>query len=174
MKIKLILSVAILTISSSLTADVSVANRYINDARLVGEARLKVLLWNVFDARLYAPGGDYDRSQPFALSLSYLRKLKGKKIVEKTISEMSAQSRFTPSELTQWEQLLTGIIKDVDASTTLTGIRDTDGYAVFYRNGKKVGQIEDRRFTEGFFDIWLGENTSEPKLRTDLIGSSQS
>lgn len=170
----LMLAAVLLGLSSLAMADISVANRHINDARLVGEARLKVLLWNVFDARLYAKDGRYDPNQPFALSLSYLRKLKGQKIVEKTISEMSAQSRFTQSELSEWRQTLSGIIQDVDSSTTLTGVRDADGFTVFYRNGARVGDVPDQRFTEGFFDIWLGENTSEPQLRQRLIESSQS
>jgi hypothetical protein len=34
-----------------------------------------------------------------------------------------------------------------------------------------VGVIRDAEFSRRFFNIWLGEKTSEPKLRAQLIGS---
>jgi len=155
-------------------ADIKVAQQHVEDAELVGNARLKVMFWSVFDARLYARGGEFERLEPFALSLSYLRDLKGEQIISKTIEEMTDQKKFDKQELTSWSEQLFGIIKDVDASTTITGVRDERGHTIFYRNGNLAGTIENTRFTEGFFDIWLGENTSEPQLRRDLLSAGKS
>ena len=160
--------------TTGLRAELTVAEQHVPDADLVGEARLKVMLWNVFDARLYATGGQYDTDAPFALSLSYLRKLKGEQIVDKTISEMEQQGKYDRSELESWSLRLAEIIKDVDASTTITGVRDVNGHTLFYRNGDYLGKIEDADFTRGFFAIWLGEGTSNPRFRQQLMGTRPS
>ena len=165
---------AAMLVSQVAIADIKVAQLHVEDAKLVGDARLKVMFWSVFDARLYAEGGVFNQLEPFALSLSYLRKLKGEQIISKTIEEMMDQKKFDKQELADWSVQLSSIIKDVNASTTITGVRDERGYTLFYRNGKPAGTIENTRFTEGFFDIWLGENTSEPQLRRNLLSAGKS
>ena len=131
---------------------------------------MRVMFWNVFDASLYSNNGKYNSEKPFALSLSYLRKLKSDKIVEKTISEMKKQNLNKASLLSQWQEQLSHIIPDVDNSTTITGVRDDQGHTIFYRNDALIGRIDDRNFTKGFFDIWLGKSTSDPVFRNKLLG----
>lgn len=148
---------------------------YLDNPQLVGEARLKVLLWNVFDASLYTNSGTYDSNKPFALSLQYLRSLDGKKIVSKSMEEIKSQRPEARGEqLSRWEQQLLQIIPDVSNGTTITGVRTADGYTTFYRDGTKLGSINDIAFTQAFFDIWLSDRTSEPKFRSRLLGSSKS
>ncbi len=160
--------------SHAALSDATIAQRHVEDASLIGEARMKVMFWNVFDASLYAGNGEFDRSEPFSLSLAYLRDLKGEKIVSKTIEQMARQKRFEKQELSGWSAQLSTIIDDVDSSTTITGVRDDQGHTIFYRNGEQTGKIANARFTEGFFDIWLGENTSEPRLRKQLLSAGKS
>ena len=83
---------------------------------------------------------------------------------------MRAQKAFSTEELDDWKNQLSGIIPNVDSETTITGIRNTEGATLFYKNGEIIGQIDDTRFTQGFFNIWLGENTSETGLRSQLLG----
>lgn len=163
------LLLAALLLSPQLLADQSVADRYISNAELVGKARFKVLFWSVFDAKLYAKDANFNPEQPFALSLSYLREIKGAEIVAKSISEMQGQNDFTKIELAEWKNKLSDIIPDVDPQTTITGVRDQAGATLFYKNGESIGRIENKRFTQGFFNIWLGEKTSETKLRSQLL-----
>lgn len=164
-----VLLLTLLLASSQLLADQSLADKYIADAQEVGNARFKVFFWNVFDAKLYAQDAQFSPEQPFALSLSYLRDIKGSDIVEKSISEMQSQEEFSPTELALWKTQLLTIIPDVNSTTTLTGIRAADGATRFYNNRELIGQIESERFTQGFFNIWLGEKTSEPMLRKQLL-----
>ncbi len=170
-KIRFIMVLVGILVSGFARADVAIAGRYVADAELVGKARMKVMLWNVFDARLYASDGQFEKTQPFALSLSYLRELSGSKIVSTTIDEMTKQRLFDADELVAWERQLKPIIADVDSKTTITGIRDENGHTLFYRNGQRVGRIANERFTLGFFNIWLGESTSQPALRKKLVGT---
>jgi hypothetical protein len=160
---------AALLLSTQLLADQTVADRHIPNAELAGKARFKVLFWSVFDAKLYAQNADYNPEQPFALSLSYLREINGSEIVAKSISEMQVQGIFSKQELAEWKTQLSNIIPDVDSKTTITGVRDRAGNTLFYKNGENIGRVDNPRFTHGFFNIWLGENTSEPKLRNQLL-----
>lgn len=150
------------------------ANRYLDAPGLVGTAKLKVMLWEIFDAQLYAQNGNFSPEKPFALRLTYLRNIPGEKIAEKSIEEIQAQAEATDTEVRRWRKMLSEIIPDVTKSTTITGIRTAEAHTVFYMNNERIGKIEDQRFTRLFFNIWLGENASEPGLRSQLIGASQS
>ncbi|MEM8948371.1 MAG: chalcone isomerase family protein [Pseudomonadota bacterium] len=155
-------------------ADLRTAKLQIPNAELVGEGRLKYLFWSVFDASLYAPDGVWSADQPFALSLSYLRVLEGESIVEASIDEMKKQGMTDQATLERWREEMAEIFQDVDEQTTLTGIVNGEGHTLFFRNGEPAGVIADAAFSRRFFDIWLGEKTSNPELRAQLIGRASS
>jgi len=146
----------------------------LDNAQLVGEARLKVMFWDVFDASLYSESGVYRPDEPFALTLRYLRSIDREKIVAKSIEEIQRQDAgLSDEQLTRWQRELSQIIPDVREGSTITGVRTDDGFTVFYANGQQVGSIDDGDFTRAFFDIWLGEKSSEQKLRFQLLGGAQ-
>ena len=58
---------------------------------LLGESRLSVLFWDIYDARLYVVGESYDPEKPFALSLDYLRGFSGTDIAKRSIEEIRKQ-----------------------------------------------------------------------------------
>ncbi len=151
-------------------ADLQTARMTLPDAELVGQGRLKVLLWNVFDASLYAPAGKFAEDKPFALSLSYLRDLSGASIVDKSIEEIKRQGMTDEATLQRWNDAMSAIFPDVDDQTTITGVADEQGHTQFFRNGEPIGRVEDPAFSRYFFNIWLGEETSQPDLRTQLLG----
>lgn len=173
-KSNIVIFVLSLALTSPALADLRTARLQIPNAELVGEGRLKYLFWSVFDAALYAPGGVWSEDKPFALSLSYLRDLDGKSIVDASVDEMRTQGMKDEAVLERWRQEMAAIFMDVDDKTTLTGIADQDGHAIFYRNGEPAGVIRDPEFSRSFFNIWLGEKTSEPRLRAQLIGEASS
>ena len=152
-------------------ADAVVAARYVPDAKETGSAKLTFMFWDVYVATLYAPGGVWQEDEPFALSLAYKRKLRGKDIAERSIEEMRSQGFSDEDRLAVWHEAMERIFPDVDENTTLTGVRDARGSAVFYRNGERIGNVEDAAFSDWFFGIWLNEKTSEPELREKLLGS---
>ena len=155
-------------------ADVDVATRHVPDASLVGKARLKVLFWKVYDAELYAPNGDWSANAPFALSLNYLRKLEGEQIAKRTIVEMRKQGFEDEVTLARWFDDMRSIIPDVEKNTRITGVADDTQNTLFYSDGKLIGEIKDPLFTQKFFDIWLGEKSSQPKMRNKLLGGTKS
>lgn len=145
-------------------------NQYIPAADAVGQAKLKVFVWEIYDATLLASEGEFSPQSPFALQLDYARKLVGKKIVEQTMSEIKSQGVTDISALENWQQQLLTIIPDVDKDDTIIGIKDQDENTHFYLNNTKIGQIADPLFSFHFFNIWLGNQTSQPELRDQLLG----
>ena len=168
------LLVALWLLPAPAVADTAMATaaRYFANPQKVGEAVLKYLFWDVYRAELFAPPAGWRADAPFALSLNYLRDLDGADIADRTISEMRDQGFSDEDTLSDWQGRLRAIFPDVSDGTRLTGIRDSRGGTVFYRNGAKIGEIRDPAFTRRFFDIWLGDKTSEPALRRALLGGS--
>lgn len=140
-------------------------------AEKVGQGRLTYLFWEIYDATLYAPQGIWRRDKPFALQLSYLRELEGRKIADRTIEEIRNQGLVDEIKLATWHAQLRNIFPDIKKGTSLTGVFIDSGETLFYLGEKEIGRISDPQFSQVFFDIWLGENTSAPDLRQKLLGA---
>jgi len=159
-----------LFLASHVMADIETAKRHIPSAALVGEARLEYLFWDVYDAELYAPDGVWRKNQPFALTLRYLLELDGEAIASRSVSEMREQGFDDEATLDRWYELMRTTFPDVDENTRITGFMDRNRHTRFFQNGDLIGEINDPLFSEWFFNIWLGEKTSEPELRARLLG----
>lgn len=171
----LIISLMMATVGTSTAmADLRTARHVLPEAELVGEGRFKILFWHVFDAALYAPHGSWSDEQPFALSLAFHRDLNSKRIVEKSIEHMRRLGADDEARLALWSRDMASILPDVDHGTTITGVVDEDGHTRFFENGKPIGVIHDEEFGKRFLDVWLGEQASLPKLRTQLLGETAS
>ena len=161
---------AMAAIGAAYGAPPGIVSVLVPDAELVGTTRLRFFIWNVYDARLFAPKGEFRRDAPFALELSYLRRLEGKAIAERSIVEIRDQGFDDEAALARWHESLVDILPDVDSDTVLVGVADERGYTRFFKNGRPLGTIGDREFTRRFFDIWVGERCSRPDLRDELLG----
>lgn len=136
----------------------------------VGEGRLRYLFWDVYDAALYAPRGVWSNKPPFALRLSYLRPIAGVAIAERSVREMHDQGFNDAVMLDIWHQKMRDIFPDVDEGVSLTGIYTLQGSTIFYKDMLEIGRVPDPEFGRAFFAIWLGERTSFPALRRQLLG----
>ncbi len=143
---------------------------YVPAAKKVGEARMTYIFWNIYDITLYAPQGIWQQDKPFALKLSYLRSLDGKKIADRSAEEMRKQGFTDKVKLAAWHAKMREIFPDVDKGIALTGINTEAGEVVFYKNNAEIGRIKDPQFSHVFFGIWLNEKTSAPDLRRKLLG----
>lgn len=140
------------------------------NAQVVGEGRLIVWLWKVYDATLYAPDGVWSQEKPFALRLRYLRDFTGEEISKRSLKEMRQQGYLNEVKLSRWYDQMVAVFPDVSAGDELTGVFVPNKATHFYDKTKLKGSIEDQEFGIQFFDIWLNEKTSEPKLRKKLMG----
>jgi hypothetical protein len=139
-------------------------------ASLVGEGRLRVMVWDIYEARLWSKAGVYKAGAPFILELDYLRAIKGREIADTSAEEIRRQGLKDEIKIAAWHRQLRRIIPNVDRGVTLSGFANAKGDTVFFRDGVEIGRIEDPDFTKYFFSIWLSPRTSQPRLRAQLIG----
>lgn len=167
----LTLAFAVAAPAGAAFADLGSAARLLPSAELVGKGRMTFLGFKVFDAELYAPQGSYSPSAPFALKLTYLRTFKGKQIAESSVKEIRRQGGVSDAQLAKWQTQMEALFPNVSPGQSITGVRTSSGKAEFYLGNQKLGTISDPAFTKKFFAIWLGNNTRDPQLRAQLVGS---
>ena len=145
-------------------------------ATLSGQAKMKFWGFEVYQATLWvAPGfteSSYEQSA-FALDLSYLREFKGADIAKRSIAEMRRQSAMTPAQETAWENQMRALFPDVKSGERITGVNQPAAGAVFWSNGRLLGEVRDTAFAKQFFGIWLSPRTSEPELRRALLAQAK-
>ena len=151
---------------------VSMANP-LEDLKKVGEAKLKVLFWDVYNSSLYSKTGEYQAEQfPQALKIDILRDIDAEDLIERTQDEWEKLGikRVTFS---QWIPLLNNIFPDIKKGDTLLFSVSENQQSEFFFNGKIIGKIADLSFGRNFLRIWLDKNCSYPKVRNKLIGSNK-
>lgn len=136
----------------------------------VGEARLRVFLFDVYDSELSTPTGAYEPGQrPVKLKITYLRAFKASSIVQQTIKEWRHLG-LAPEQYEPYLALIDGLWPDIEKGDTLTFIVGTDEGTEFLHNGRSLGGVNHPSFAQDFLAIWLSPDTSQPELRAQLIG----
>jgi hypothetical protein len=157
-------------LSTPLLAAADYITAYIPEARAIGQGRLSVFMFDVYDATLYTSDGKWQEGQPLALELKYLREIEGYKIADRSAEEMRNQGLEDEVEIAAWHAQMRKIFPNVQEGVTLTGVLTSENHTVFIKNGQEIGRIKDPNFGRAFFNIWLNEKTSAPKLRKKLLG----
>jgi Chalcone isomerase-like len=149
----------------------------LDQARKLGQSRLVVFGFNIYDAKLWVQDGfavaNYTNSA-FALELRYLRNFSGGSIADRSLKEMRNIGTVSDSKAQEWLDQMRKTFPDIKKGDQLIGIHRADGSASFLLNGKQIGEVRDPEFNRLFFGIWLSSKTSEPKMRRDLIGAATS
>ena len=135
----------------------------------VGQARLKILFWNVYDSVLSTPTGTWQDKGPYQLALTYLRDIPAQQLVDETEKAWRDQGRSHPDE-NQWLQSLLSLWPDVTEGDTLVLAVDAAGNNAFWLNNSALGSIDHPDFAAFFGGIWLDEDSPRPALRAKLVG----
>lgn len=146
----------------------------VSDARLAGQARLSVLGFQIYDARLWVAPGFKSKSfseHAFGLELAYLRKVTGEDIATRSLDEMRRFATLSPEQETQWLRQMREIFPSVQKGDRLIGTNRPGIGTTFHFNGKLQGEIRDPEFARLFFGIWLFETTAKPWIRKDLLAN---
>ena len=138
--------------------------------RLVGEARFRLFIFDIYHAALFAPDGRYDGGAPYALRLSYMRDVPSQTIVDTSLDEMRRQGSGSESRLVEWADWMGQHFPDMQNGDEAVMVALTNGGMVLYHNQVKLGQTDDPAFTDAFFAIWLSDNTLKPDLSRQLRG----
>lgn len=138
-----------------------------------GRGRLTVWGFQVYDAALWvAPGFEpaaFER-HAFVLELAYLRDLDGADIARVSLEQMRRHAPIAAAQAERWQAQLAALLPDVRRGDRLAGQhRPGQGLALFH-NGRALGELADAQLARLFFAIWLGEASSEPRLREQLLG----
>ncbi len=135
-----------------------------------GEATLRFFGLKVYDVRLWTQMKPFTHGDPFAIELVYDLNLNGKDIAERSVKEMRLQGCEDEAKLKRWGEEMARIFPDIKKGDTLIGVSIPGKEARFYNREKLIAAVPDPEFAKAFFDIWLSEKSSEPKLRLKLLG----
>lgn len=144
----------------------------IADYRVVGEISFKKFFFHIYDAQLRVEGSVFSWERPYALTLTYARKISNEALVDASLSEMSRISGEDEARLERFREPLTACFSDVDEGDRITGLSLGADKALFFYNGEQTCSLEMAGASEMFFSIWLGENTQSPKKSRRLRGLS--
>ncbi|NWG53044.1 MAG: chalcone isomerase family protein [Hydrogenophilaceae bacterium] len=122
------------------------------DARLVGQAPYRVLVWSVFDAALWSGSGAFAWERPFALTLTYRRAFSAEALADRTVEEMTRRGYAEAAAL---RPRLVQCFADVAPGDRITGVAESASRARFFHNGAERCTLERRGFSRAFFGIWL-------------------
>jgi hypothetical protein len=149
----------------------------LSQARLSGSAKLRVFGFEVYWAKLWVQAG-FEQARfaehDFALELQYLRSIKGADIAQRSLKEMQRVSTVSEAQAQNWLKAMQDIFPDVQRGDRITGIYNADGSAKFTKNGQPLGEVKDAQFAQAFFAIWLSPQTSQPRLREQLLAHAKS
>lgn len=140
--------------------------------RALGQTRLRVWGFSVYDATLYVRAG-FDAlrfaEQPFALELAYLRRFDGADIAQRSLDEMARQGPVDEGTAGRWLEDMKRLFPNVQPGDRIAGVHRPGVGARFYLNGRLLGAVDDDAFSRRFFGIWLSPRTSQPAMREALL-----
>lgn len=144
--------------------------------RLVGQQRFTYWGFEVYDASLWASAPfapDDWAKQPLVLELRYLRDFKGADIAQRSIDEMQGQRPLGNTQQSSWSTTLQALIPNVRAGERITGIYSPDKGMQLLHQDRVLGELREPEFAQRFLGIWLAPETSQRKLRQQLLAGAQ-
>ncbi len=145
---------------------------YIKANKPYGAGSLSKLVFHVYDATLWTDAAEWSMKKTFALRLTYAMNFKGKALASRSIDEMNGQSQLTPAQEKDYSRQLNLLFPDVKKDDTITAIYLPAKGTRIYHNGSYKGSITDTAFSTRFIGIWMSPETSEPKVRKQLLTKS--
>ena len=142
------------------------------NAQVIGQGELTMYGFSIYSARLLGPSASFNPEQPYALQLTYHRSIRREDLVQASLEQITRQTGITadPEQLRQWQAEMHKAFVDVDSGQKITGVFLPGKGCQFYVGERLQHTIADPLFAQAFFAIWLGADTSEPKLREQLLG----
>lgn len=164
-------NVRVLTLALLLTVNVaSAANSLTDSLKRVGKGEMSWLFIDLYHATFYSKTGEYqEQVYPQALKIVYQRDIDKDDLVSATEKEWQKLS-LDAKQYQQWLPALRLLWPDIKKGDNLLFRVEADGRGLFYHNNQLLGGINGNQFPAAFLSIWLSENSSEPRLRRQLIG----
>lgn len=142
-----------------------------NQYKKVGSAKFSVYFWDIYNSTLYTTTGQYPVSveqSNIVFHIEYLRDITSADLIERTIEQWQHLG-LKSSEYQQYLPQLEQLWPDIKAGDSLT-LLINQSQSKFYFNQKYLGSIKQHIFGQQFLNIWLSAKSSQPKLRAQLLG----
>jgi len=166
---KKILFILLFIFTSSVASDMQEAE--FSSPTIIGEGTLKVFFMEIYDLRLIADSPTFSWQNKFKLDFIYTRDLKKDSVIKSSIKELRRQSSISESDIELWQGYLEQSIKPVQEGTHATVLWEPEGQITFHYENSDPTTIEDEDFARAFLNIWLGEETSQPELQSEILGN---
>jgi hypothetical protein len=142
----------------------------VEDLKPSGSGQLSWLFWDIYQATLYTPNGQYSEEiYPKALEINYQRDIEAAELIRATQEEWQ---RLKVPYRAEWLQQLAQLWPNIKKGDRLTMRATSKDSAVFSYNGTTVGHIDGEGFAKAFLTIWLSPETRDKQLRAQLIGGN--
>jgi hypothetical protein len=135
-----------------------------------GEGTLHFMLLHVYDTSLWTDAKTFSYEQPFALSITYRMNFSKEELTERSLEEIKHAHHLPDETLAKYKKIFLEIYPNVKKGDRITAVYNSTKQVEIFYNGALYGTVADKAFAAPFFDIWLGEKTSELALRNKLLG----
>jgi len=142
-----------------------------HELKVVGNAVYSLLFWDLYKSQLLTSSGQYSQlssHDDLIYKIEYLKDVSAVDLVEYTIEQWQHLA-INEQQYKDYLPQLTAIWPNIKAGDSLALVVQNNSSA-FYYNGELLGAMTGEHFAILFLDIWLSKNTSEPKLRAQLLG----
>lgn len=154
-------------------SDKSLADIKNSDFKLIGKTSFSVLFWDIYQSELRTSTGNYPinfAEESLLYEITYLMSITKQDLIERTVEQWE-HLKIPSSTYKKYISLLDSIWPNIRKNDTLTLVVSANK-SVFFHNGTLIGDIQEKHFGQVFLDIWLSEETSQPKLRQELLGDN--
>lgn len=137
---------------------------------LVGEATFSILFWDLYKSQLLTTTGKYPVSisnDKVLFTIHYFADISSDELISRTIEQWQYLG-ISSEQYMNYLPKLKAIWPDIKEGDSLS-LLIHQGHSSFYFNQQFIGMIKPFEFGQMFLAIWLSENTSEPKLRRELL-----
>ena len=104
------------------------------------------------------------------LEFEYLKPVSKSTIIDASINELTKPDDVTSTEIKFWKRILDKGIVDMNAGEVASVSFTNEGMVTFYLDDRLPVSFKAPKFAKGFSSIWIGKNTSRPRLRQKLLG----
>ena len=132
---------ALLILIPTLSWASEVGRESFQSPKLIGEGTLKVLMWQVYDLRLYTDGTPFSWNNKFMLEFDYSRELKKESVIDASLKEFNLQPNVTDKDIEAWEVYLEQVIQSVQKGTKASVMWVPEGQIVFHYEGLSLIHI---------------------------------
>lgn len=142
--------------------------------KAIGETTFSILFWDLYKSKLMTTSGDYPvnfGSDALVYEINYLADISKEDLIKRTVEQwqhIGVKAESYQPFLGALNDLWPNINKGDKLSMLVNGQS-----SAFYFNNEHLGDINSPEFGPMFLDIWLAENTSQPKLRRELLGKAK-